>query len=179
MDLKNPNWVTRLILKIDPGYLYYLLRAAKKLVALADYVLDLIFGYTITGGWRSERLRAQTSYEHSAQVVKVVARAAPTIMMDHTLDHFLYRHSAYISPRTILENDNWTLYGVTRTHAFFCVSDESFNVYEMGVAPFLFVVQFLESKSLVIVEHKTLHKLAEEVGDPVGRNITLLNMTAR
>ena len=40
-------------------------------------------------------------------------------------------------------------------------------------------MQFFAAKKLVIMPHSSLNRLASEVGDPVDRRLTLVNMTAR
>ena len=40
-------------------------------------------------------------------------------------------------------------------------------------------MQFFSAKKLVIMPHSSFNRLASEVGDPVDRKLTLVNMTAR
>ena len=83
----------------------------------------------------------------------------------------VWRHEKYVHPRYILEHDNVTLMGVTPTHAFFCVSDPGFDIYETKMAPFMFIIQFLAAKKLVILPHRSFNRLAAEVGDPADRKV--------
>ena len=53
---------------------------------------------------------------------------------NHKLHNFCCKHEEYVHPRYVLEHDNITLFGVTDTHAFFCVSKPDFNVYETRVS---------------------------------------------
>ncbi len=62
---------------------------------------------------------------------------------------------------------------------FFCVSNPSKNVYEIGFAPFLFIVQFIEAQKMLVMSHEDLHKLGDQLGDPNHAKVTLLGMTAR
>ena len=54
-------------------------------------------------------------------------------MQNHKLHNFCCKHEKYVHPNYVLEHDNITLFGVTKTHAFFCVSKPDFNVYETRV----------------------------------------------
>ena len=47
------------------------------------------------------------------------------------------------------------------------------------MAPFIFIIQFLAAKKLVILPHSSFNRLAAEVGDPTDRKVTFVNMTAR
>ena len=87
----------------------------------------------------------------------------------YQLRNFVWRHEKYVHPRFILEHDNVSLMGITPTHAFFCVSEPGFDVYQTKMAPFLFIIQFLAAKKLVILPHRSFNKLAAEVGDPTER----------
>ena len=89
------------------------------------------------------------------------------------------RHEKYVHPKYILEHDNVTLQGITQTHAFFCVSEPDVNVYDTSKGPFLWIKQYLAAKKLVVIPHSTLHRLAAEVGDPIDRKLTIINMTCR
>ena len=72
-----------------------------------------------------------------------------------------------------------TLQGITQSHAFFCVSEPDVNVYDTREGPFLWIKQYLTAKKLVVIPHSTLHRLAEEIGDPIDRKLTIINMTCR
>ena len=68
--------------------------------------------------------------------------------------------------------------GVTPTHAWFCVSDV--DIYDTSIYPFVFISQYVASKSFVIVTHETLHKLADEISFKNDtRNLILVDNTAR
>ena len=47
------------------------------------------------------------------------------------------------------------------------------------MAPFMFIIQFLAAKKLVILPHRSFNRLAAEGGDPADRKVTFVNMTAR
>ena len=49
----------------------------------------------------------------------------------------------------------------------------------MQRAPFAHIAQFNAAKKLVIMPHSSFNRLAAEVGDPSGRKVTFVNMTAR
>ena len=177
-SLEKPGPVVGFLYYYEMGLLYWAFCIFRSLVSICDFFLDLLFGYTITRGTRVERERAK-DYENSAQIATIMGRGSYTIVMNHQLHHYCLRHEKYVHPKYILEHDNVTLQGVTPTHAFFCVSDPDVNVYDTANGPFLFVKQYVAAKKLLIVPHSTLHRLAAEVGDPIDRKVTFINMTAR
>ena len=175
---KNPGFIQRQLMKIDLGIFYFVMSTLRAAVIIADIFLDLLFGHTIQYGTRDERQRAE-DYEHSAQVVNIMGRGAYSLIINHQLYNFVWRHEKYVHPRYILEHDNITLMGITPTHAFFCVSDPGFDIYETKMAPFIFIIQFFSAKKLIILPHSSFNRLAAEVGDPTNCKVTFVNMTAR
>ena len=70
--------------------------------------------------------------------------------------------------------------GVTPTHAWFCVADENEDIYDTSRYPFVFISQYVASKSFIILTHETLHKLADEISfRDDKRNLILVDNTAR
>ncbi len=69
-----------------------------------------------------------------------MGRGCYTIIKNHKLHNFCCKHVKYVHPKYVLEHDNITLFGITKTHAFFCVSDPKFNVYETKVRVYIHVV---------------------------------------
>ena len=54
------------------------------------------------------------------------------------------------------------------------------DIYDTSTYPFVFISQYVASKSFVIVTHETLHKLADEISfENDTRNLILVNNTAR
>ena len=45
--------------------------------------------------------------------------------------HFIILHRLYVEPRYVLKRDNVTLQGITKTHAFFCVSSKGEDVQDI------------------------------------------------
>lgn len=125
----NPGFIKRQLMKIDMGIFYWIMCTFRAFVTCIDLFLDLLFGYTIQYGSREERLQSK-EYEHSAQVVSLMGRGTYSVILNHQLHNFVWRHERYVHPRYVLERDNITLMGVTSTHAFFCVSDPDFDIYE-------------------------------------------------
>ena len=71
---------------------------------------------------------------------------------------------------------------INETHAWFAVSQKR-NVYglntgEKNQLPFVFMNQFYHPEKLLIVNHETLHEIAEKMGDLQG-NCILINNTGR
>jgi hypothetical protein len=179
MDLENPSCITRhVIRRIDPAFFYWIFCCFRTIVFILDFILDTLVGYTITKGSRADREKSK-KYEHSAQLCSIMGRGTYTIIKNQKLHNFCCRHVKYVHPRYILEHDHVTLFGVTKTHAFFCVSDPSFNVYETKCAPFIFIIHFFAARQLIVIPISTLHSLADEIGDPIDRKLSFINMTTR
>ena len=143
----NPSFIKRQLMKVDMGIFYWIMCTFRGFVTIIDHVLDILFGYTIQHGSREER-RKSKEYEHSAQVVSLMGRGAYSVVLNHQLHNFVWRHERYVHPKYVLEHDNITLMGVTPTHAFFCVSEPDFDIYETkasteNVKATLFNGQFL------------------------------------
>ena len=65
--------------------------------------------------------------------IELGPRGAYSIGSAHQLHNFVWRHERYVHPRHVLEGDNITLMGITPAHAFFCVSEDDVDVYDMRV----------------------------------------------
>ena len=100
---------------------------------LVDSILDIFFGYTFRHGWRSERDLAQKSFEHSAQIATIVGRGSYSLSGQRALHNFLLWHDEYVHPNYVLEHDNVTLYGYSKTHAYFCISSPEVSVTNIKV----------------------------------------------
>ncbi len=135
---------------------------------LIDFILDGLFGFSLSEGSRHERQMARESYGRSAQVAAILGRGAYSVLTKHQLHNFCLLHERYVHPSYVLGKDHITLQSITPTHAFFCVSTEDVNVYDTAKNPFLWVKQFFCARKLVIMPHESLHRLAEEVGDPTS-----------
>ncbi len=92
MDLSNPDWLTRQLMKVDPAIFYAFMSAGRAAFTVADFYLDLLFGYTLKEGNRTERWLSR-SYDRSAQIVDVLGRGAFSILYNHQLHNFLYKHN--------------------------------------------------------------------------------------
>ena len=160
MDAEKPGLILRLLMKVDPGVFYWVVQLLKGAAAVADLlVLGPLFGRSFSHGPRDEqRMSRAVPSRRGAQLVQVLFRGTYSLLTNHTLDNFFYRHVAYVDPEYILEHDNVTLHGMTDRHAFFCVSDPAFDVYEMSSAPFLWIIQFFRAEKLVIVSHDVFNE---------------------
>ena len=65
--------------------------------------------------------------------MRVLGRGAYSPLQPHQLNNFVWWHEKFVHPSHVLLHDNITLMGVTPTHAFFCVSDPGFDVYDTKV----------------------------------------------
>ena len=70
-------------------------------------------------------------------------------------------HIDWVDTSFVLSNDNVTLLGVNQTHAWFCVTDPSVDVYSSSsFLPFVFANQYYMADRLVIVSLDVLHQMA-------------------
>ena len=178
MTWDNPNFVEKQLAKIDMAFFYMIVILLRTITSGIDLVLDLLLGFTLTGGTREERLKAKEHYEQSAQLVSIWGRGAFSFVARHYPENYWYFHKAYVHPEEILRNEKATLQGVTNTHAFFCISRQDKDVYDTSLAPFVFLIQFFEAQELYILPLKSMYRLADELGDPKVE-VSLLHMTAR
>ena len=164
--------------KVDPGYFYLLLQLVNFVFKLVDtYVLDLFFGISLIHGSRKERKNANKS-DLAAHVVNVHYMASMGIGMNYDLSCFFLTHDKYEDLDFIANNANVTFFAVDKTKAVFVVTDPSVDVYCTKSFPFTAFGQQLVAKKLVIIDHATLHRLAERLGDPAVP-VSIVNMTAR
>ena len=94
------------------------------------------------------------------------------------MDHFILKHEKYIDPEEfVLNNDFVTLMAISETKVWFSVSSKR-NVYGLEKFPFAFMAQFWCSEKILILDHNSLHKIAEKCMGPSG-NCILINNTGR
>ena len=144
MDDK-PGFVKRQLLRLDMGIFYWIMCVFRAGLTLIDTFLDPLFGYTIQHGSRQERKKSET-YEYSAQVVHLLGRGTYSPLQPLQLHNFVWRHGKYVHPKYVLGSDNITLMGVTPSHAFFCVSDPNYDVYDTKVN-FIFCLKKAQMKN--------------------------------
>jgi len=71
---------------------------------------------------------------------------SPTIIQ-HDLGDFLLIHEEYVHPRRVLEDDKYTLMGVTENKVFFCES--SSDVYDSSIIPFVFIAHYVWAQKII------------------------------
>ena len=129
---KNPGFVMNLLMKVDMGIFYWIMCTFRAALTLVDGILFLLLGYTVQHGSQEEWNKSD-EYEHSAQLVTLLGRGAYTPIQPHQLNNFVWKHDRFVHPSYVLHHDNITLMGLTPTHAFFCVSDPDFDIYDTKV----------------------------------------------
>ena len=80
-------WVT-----MENGVAFWVLIFLKWCMRLVDFFLSYFFKFTLEFGPNCEAEKAETNYETSAQVVRVVARATYHTIITITPRNFLYVH---------------------------------------------------------------------------------------
>ena len=118
------------------GIFYWVICLSRFAISVVDFLLDILFGFTIQYGTREEQ-RLSEGYENSAQVVNVMARGTYSVLLIQQLHNFVLYHKKYVHPRYVIEHENITLMGITPTHAFFCVSDPEVDVLDTQVRTYI------------------------------------------
>ena len=135
-----------------------------------DWVLDLVFGYSLVQGWQNDRSNQITE---NGNLTLVLARGSSIFMGSLLLEDYIAFHLKYVNPvECILYDDNVQLMALSKTHAWFSVmpNDENTNKY-----PFVFINQFWFTEQILIVDHKTLHAVAKKCYSPTGEYILISN----
>ncbi len=166
---------------LDPAFAFWAVSVANLLIAIFDVVVGTLFGRSYRHGTRSAKRLASEEYSCSAQLLSIEARGAYSTIHVIQPRNFVLKHERYVHPNYALEHDNVILMGHTPTHAFFSVSDENENFYDVEKHPFMFMAQFYKSKKLLMMPWKSFNRLASELGDPdtSRRKVALIHMTAR
>ena len=94
------------------------------------------------------------------QLVRILWRSNYSPFWMPGLDNFMTIHEDWVETEYVLANNNVTLQGVNRTHAWFCVTNPSVDVYSPDFLPFVFANQFVMADKLVIVSLDVLHQMA-------------------
>jgi hypothetical protein len=92
VNLDNPDWLTRQLMKLDPAILYAVMRTFKVSLAALDWTLDAATGFSLISGSTAERSSATKVYERSAQVVDILGRGTLSIIYNFGLKNFVYKH---------------------------------------------------------------------------------------
>ena len=135
-----------------------------------DWVLDLVFGYSLVQGWQNDRSNQITE---NGNLTLVLARGSSIFMGSLLLEDYVVFHLKYVNAvESILYDDNVQLMALSKTHAWFSVmpNDKNTNKY-----PFVFINQFWFTEQILIVDHKTLHAVAKKCYSPTGEYILISN----
>ncbi len=156
------------MLEVDDLLKYWTLLLIRAVLRGVEWLTDLLFGVTFSGGTRADREKARRDYGASAHLVRLLwrARSSPFSFRNARIDNFLYVHEDYVHPNYILENRNVSLLAVEKTYALFCLTDPALDISDVARFPFQFLSQYREAQRLIILPTERFHQLAEEVGDP-------------
>jgi len=159
---------------LTPSQKHELFRILRWFYLAMDIVTEKLAGYSLVRGWkRDQMMRSKDPW--SAHFVDVAGRSnAPLVFMCADPANMILRHSRYGDAREILANDKATLWISTADQAVFTVSQE--DIYDTRSHPFAVVAQFNTARQLVIISHRTMHKLADEIED---KALVVIHYTAR
>ena len=152
---------------------YFVFRILHFCYMTVDWFLDLVFGYSLVQGWQKDRFNQITE---NGNLTLVLARGSSIFMGSLLLEDYIIFHLKYVNPEEcILYNDNVQLMALSKTHAWFSVmpNDVDTNKY-----PFVFINQFWFTEQILVVDHKTLHEVAEKCFSPT-RECVLISNTGR
>ncbi len=157
---KPPGLIMRILMRIDPSVFFAITQMLKATTWILDKVMFIpLFHWSFSEGHNHERINRELVPEREgAQLVRVLFKGTFSLLTNHTLANFFYKHVKNVDPEWILRHDNVTLHGITDKCAFFCVSNPKVNVYETKSAPFLWIIQYLQAEYLIIVNHDVFIK---------------------
>ena len=168
--------IEKIVLAIGLKRIYRVFSVLRNIYNFIDYWLVVTIGYSLVHGWKSDQVKAKNG--QLGHLVKILGRGTANPASHVFLDNFMLIHEAYIDPiQFVLTNDHVTLMGASKNQVWFSVSP-NYDVYHIGKIPFAFLAQYLKSEKLLIVDHATLHRMAEQLNSPQG-NCILMNNTAR
>ena len=168
--------IEKIVLAIGLKRIYRVFSVLRNIYNFIDYWLVVTIGYSLVHGWKSDQVKAKNG--QLGHLVKILGRGTANPASHVFLDNFMLIHEAYIDPiQFVLTNDHVTLMGASKNQVWFSVSP-NYDVYHIGKIPFAFMAQYLKSEKLLIVDHATLHRMAEQLNSPQG-NCILINNTAR
>lgn len=159
---------------LGPKLTFKLFKLIKTLYMILDFILSTIIDYSLVNG----RPEKDQNAKLSGHLVNIIGRCTDNPVGQVNLDqHFILQHHSYIDPIDfVTQNDFVTLMGASKSHAWFCISN--FDVYNASIIPFAFFAQYLNAQKLLIVDHPTLHQIADKLQSPQGKCI-LINNTSR
>jgi hypothetical protein len=172
-------FVEKVVRKIGLQNIYKVFMFFYVIYSALDTLLTLCLEYSLVTGWQKERDLAKARLDKSGHLVRILARGTSNPAGTASLEgHFMLRHEKYCDPEElILNSDKVTLMGISPTQVWFSITTKT-DVYGLGKFPFVFMGHFFTAEKLLIIDHKTLHRLAEKLGDPQG-NCILINNTGR
>ena len=92
---------------------------------------------------------------------------------------FILKHECYLDPIDyVLKNDNVVLMGVTKTKAWFSVTESLSETFGLNHYPFAFMSQYFHSQKILMVDHSTLNLVSKHIQKLQG-NCILINNTGR
>jgi hypothetical protein len=169
------SFAEKMVLKIGFKNIYKVFKFFRCIYMVLDTISDTLFGYSLVNGWHHDRELAKAQLDKSGHLVRVLGQGTPNPAGMSNMIHFMLRHDDYIDPDDfVLNNDKVTLMGVNETQAWFSVTTST-DVYGLGKFPFVFMAHFFTSEKLLIVDHATLHRIADKLDDPQGNCILIAN----
>ena len=156
-----------------------------KLVTAYNWINFLavrLTGYSLRDGWIKDN--CDSNFRKSAHRYRILFRHDLYFgdpLFGFSDEHFALLHQTWEDPvSSILEDEQATLYGLTRTHAIFAVVTSGENVYDFNVGPFVPANQLKLAKELVYIPLEHFVKLSAMVPDfDPNVRVLLLSNTGR
>ena len=162
-SLQNRIFITRL---------YPLFKILQWIYTILDYLLEFLIGFSLVRGWKQNQIVSKKNGK-TGNVTRILARGSSIFMGSLLLEDYVLIHEEYVDPEEcILNNDNISLMAVSPTHAWFSIMPEDGATNRF---PFFYINQFWFTEKILIVDHETLHQVAEFSKGPTKECILISN----
>ena len=95
--------IEKLVLKIGLKRLHKVFKIIRNVYITVDYILTVIFGYSLVFGWKNDQIEARQSGK--GHVVKILGRGTDNPASQSFLENFMLRHEAYIDPIGLVSHE--------------------------------------------------------------------------
>ena len=153
-------------------HLYPLFKILQWIYTILDYILEFTFRFSLIRGWKQNQIVAKKNGK-TGNVTRILARGSSIFMGSLLLEDYILIHEEYVDPEEcILNNDNVSLMAVSPTQAWFSIMPEDGATNKF---PFFYINQFWFTEKILIVDHETLHQVAEFSKGPSEECILISN----
>lgn len=166
----------KIVLKIGLRNIFKVFSFFRSIYLLLDSICSALFGYSLESGSKKDQQMA----DECGHLVRIWGRGTGNPAGHTNMENFILRHEAYVMDPVdfVRNNDKVTFMGADEKQAWFSVTKATDDVYDTKKFPFAFIGQLMLSEKLLIVDHATLHRIADKLDSPSG-NCIIMNNTGR